>query len=91
MAMPKMGFASSNSRGFIMLLGVALFFLIMIARKQLDDFFGFELNLLYTFIGALIYAPITFFFGLYWGAIAGIGGATIGAIAGAMFGGGGEY
>jgi uncharacterized membrane protein YdjX (TVP38/TMEM64 family) len=63
----------------LVLVAIVFFFIIMILRKQLYDFFGFDTNLIITFSTTLGSYFITgMLFGLRWGFMIGL----IGLIAG---------
>ena len=69
-----------------------LFLIVIVSRKQIEDFLGWDYNLLGGFIGA--FAPylilVTLFGWIKWGLLAGLVGSFVGGMMiGQVLGGGG--
>lgn len=76
-----MKFGYSWEMSMLILVGIVVFFIIMILRKQLFDFLGFSLNIMYTLpISLGLYLVAGFIFGIGTGFIVGMIGIVIGGV-----------
>lgn len=84
-AIPEVGFSGGNSAGFTLVMIVVFFFIFMAAKKQLNDWFNIEINLITSGIGAAACIPATYFFDIRIGFISGLVGLVIGIVVGMFF------